>query len=233
MTKAMSNSRRFFKRWHKIIGLIVGLPMLVPVVTGLLLQFPQLLGPLLEVNTAITIDPLDPAHWIRGTNFGLHHSFDRGGSWMESPLMWSPGSIRKLVFASNEPNLVYALGAQALLVSHDSGRIWELLSLQLSQEAGWGEFLDISLGKNHQLLVRTEAGWAESNDKGLNWITQTAHSAEQDSRYSLIHDLHTGYWMGVAGPWAVTVTAAGTILLIVSGFLIVLNRRKNGAAKNG
>jgi len=227
MTKVVRSLRKKIFRWHKTIGLIIGLPMLLTVVTGVLLQYPQLFGPDPEITTAMAIDPLQPDHWLRGTNFGLHHSFDQGSTWQEAPLMWSPGSIQKLVFSLDNSPLVYALGQDALLVSHDSGRIWEMLQLELPAGTRWRELMDLCLVPDGTLIVLTKAGLAQSKDGGLSWSTQELTSQEPESKaLAFVHDLHTGYWMEAVGPGVITITAAGTTFLLFSGFLMVFLRKK-------
>ena len=229
MTKAVRSMRRKFLRWHKTIGLVVGIPLLVSVVTGLLLQYPELIFSEPETTLAITIDPLQPTHWIKGTDLGLYHSFDNGVSWQESPLMWSPGSIRKLVFSPDNSRTVYALGSEALLVSQDSGRIWDVVQMTLPEEMGWGEFVDLSLGQGGVLGILTRAGMILSEDGGQSWMVKNRAPAVPGAKVlGIIHDLHTGYWIGSLGAWSVTIIATGTLLLVCSGFVLVLLRRKRG-----
>ncbi len=229
MTKAVRFFRQKLLRWHKTIGIFIGLPMLVMGVTGVLLQYPQLFGPEPETTTAVIVDPLQPSHWLRGTNFGLYHSFDEGLTWQEAPLMWSPGSIRKLVFSPSNPSLVYALGRDALLVSHDSGRIWEMLPLKLPTGNLWFEFIDFSLGPDGTMVILTRAGWAQSGDNGLSWSATETNPPENDSKaLKFVHDLHTGYWINPVGPWTITFMAAGVVLMVFSGYLLMILRKKNG-----
>ncbi len=229
MTRAVRNLHKMIRRWHKTIGLIIGLPILLTVVTGVLLQYPQLFGPDSETTTAITVDPMQTDHWLRGTNFGLHHSFDQGLTWQEAPLMWSPGTIQKLVFSPIDSRLIYALGSDALLFSRDSGRIWEILHLNFPEDIGWQQFMDLNLGQDGTMIILTRGGLARSQDGGLSWSTKNWASDGQESHaLTFIHDLHTGFWIGTFGPWATTVTAAGTILLMCSGFLLVFLGKKNG-----
>ena len=229
MTRVERSLRKKFLRWHKTIGLAIGIPLLLSAVTGLLLQYPQLFFPKSETTFAITIDPVQPAHWLKGTDLGLYHSFDQGISWQESPLMWSPGSIRKLVFSPDNFQVVYALGSDGLLVSHDSGRVWEMVHLKLPDEFGWGEFLDLSLGQEGMLGLLTRSGMALSNDGGRSWTIQYRTPPVPGAKFlSLIHDLHTGYWIGPSGSWFVTIVAAGSLLLVCSGFILVVLRRKKG-----
>lgn len=232
MTKAVRSLRKKFLRWHKTIGLVIGIPLLLSVVTGLLLQYPQIFSPKSETIFAITIDPLQSTHWLKGTDLGLYHSFDQGMSWQESPLMWSPGSIRKLVFSPDNSQVVYALGSDGLLVSHDSGRVWEMVHLILPDEFGWGELLDLSLEKEGVFGLLTRSGMALSTDGGQSWTVQYRTPPVPGAKVlDLIHDLHTGYWIGPSGSWLVTIVAAGSLLLVCSGFTLVVLRRKKGSKK--
>ena len=233
MTKNVRNIRRKILAWHKVIGLIVGLPMIFTVVTGVLLQYPQLLGPATEITTAVVIDPQQATHWMRGSNFGLHHSFDQGLTWQEAPLMWSPGSIRRLVFSPTNPSQVYALGTDALLVSEDSGRIWELLEMRTSEKQTWEQLIDLSVEDDASLLVLTDIGFLRSPDLGQTWFAQNLNSGNsQSSAVTLVHNLHTGHWLEIAGPWSITATAVGGVLLVFSGFSLVMIKRKNGRKQN-
>jgi FAD:protein FMN transferase len=226
MTKPRAHIRKKLIRWHKTIGLVIGLPILFSVVTGVLLQFPQLFGPLEETTTAVAIDPRQPDHWLQGTNFGLHHSFDRGSTWQESPLMWSPGSIRKIVFSPRDSSLVYALGTNALLTSRDSGRIWEPVNLNLPAKNGWQDLVDFHLGPDGTMVLLTQAGLSKSQNNGLTWsVLDSPEKGNENQAQAIIHSLHTGHWMRTAGPWAITLIAAGVLVLVGSGFLLVILRK--------
>ncbi len=233
MTKIERKTRRKILEWHKGIGLILGLPLIFTVVTGIILQYPQVLERMPENTTAIVVDPQQPAHWLRGTNYGLYHSFDQGITWQEAPLMWSPGSIRRLVFSIQSPNRVYALGANALLVSEDSGRIWELLEFETNEAIVWDYFIDISLDENGDLLVLTNTGLLSKQNQSQEWFVQNLNPDKSNSNIiNLVHDLHTGHWFELAGPGAITATALGSIFLILSGFSLVTKKRKSERKRN-
>jgi photosystem II stability/assembly factor-like uncharacterized protein len=233
MTRSVRRLRMKILQGHKTLGLLVGIPLLFSAITGLLLQYPQLFESNPETTFAFTIDPLQPSHWLRGTDLGLYHSFDNGVTWQESPLMWSPGIFRKLIFSPDDSQVVYALGTDGLLVSNDSGRIWEMVKLILPEEFAWGEFLDLSLGHGGVIGILSRSGMALSKDGGLSWAVQYQTPLETGSKgFNFIHDLHTGYWVGSSGALFVTITAAGTLLLVCSGYILVFFRRTKGRLKH-
>lgn len=206
-------------RVHRWLGLAAGLLVLLATGTGLLLQFPDLLGPPSLEAMVFAADPLNENRWWRGTNFGVELSRDAGVSWREVPMLRPPADILRIVFAPDDGRTLYVLGADALVVSSDGGRIWAPLEPERPAGETWYEYQDLGVGAAGQVALFTAAGVLRSGDGGKSWeaLGWSTSNRERELR-QLVHDLHTGYWLGRTGSWIVSVGALALLALALSGF---------------
>jgi hypothetical protein len=225
--------RRGFRKVHTWLGLGAGLLVMVTTVSGLLLQYPGLLGePAVKVTT-LAVNPDRPDHLLRGTTAGLEVSGNGGLSWHEVPMLMPPGEIRRVLFDGPESSRVFVLGKDGLVRSDDGGRIWEPLYPDPGESAGWQQWVDLVLGADGSLMIVSEAGLQISGDGGLTWEERAMPTTvPENAALKLVHDLHTGYWAGPNGPKLVTLGALSLVILVLSGFYLGLVKR-NGKARNG
>ena len=217
-------SRRSLLKWHKWLGLVLFLPLLVVMITGGILLFPSLFAEPEDKAYTLALNPDNPEHWIRGTHSGLQHSFDAGQSWQEASLMYFPGPLRQIQYSSQEPGKVFALGQDALLVSGDHGRIWELVDLPAPPSFTLSPFLDLSIdAQGSPVLLREDGAILQHSSAGWTW---SEPSVVRPSTENFIHRLHTGAWLGSNSPWLMLATSSTTLVLLITGLVLVLVKKQ-------
>jgi len=127
--KQLKSRMRLSHRW---VGVAAAAVLLVTSATGVLLQHPSWLGPPGNPPLAVTVDPLDPDRMLRGTHWGVELSVDAGATWREIPMLAPPTDVTRIIFSPDDPLAVHALGADALVVSRDGGRIWQDIPVGIS-----------------------------------------------------------------------------------------------------
>jgi hypothetical protein len=221
--------RSFMRQFHLVLGLGAGLLVLVAAVTGVLLQYPHLLGPAPVEMTAFHALSGEEGHYLRGTSLGLEASLDGGGTWREVPMLMPPGPVRRIVADRDRPEVIFVLGRDGLVMSRDGGRIWEPMDPGAPLDHSWMQLVDLTLRADGNVDLITRGGFWRTMDGGQTW---RAHAVTPPSRSSgmrgLIHDLHTGYIWNRSGSWMVTAGAVALVLLVITGALLTLvsgNRR--------
>ncbi len=206
---------------HRALGVAAAVLVLGATGTGLLLQFPHLLGPPADPPGAFAADPNDADRWLRGTRYGIEISTDRGRSWRETPMLRPPGEVLRIAFAPDDANTVYVLGADGLVVSHDSGRIWESVVLPPPPAEAWLEPLDLSVGAAGRIALLSAGGVLRSGDGGDTWSDLPWPSRRPDrDLHRVVHELHTGYWLGNTGRAIVSAGAFALLVLTLSGLAL-------------
>ena len=129
-----------FRQAHKVLGLVGGVLILLSAISGILLQYPHLLGPPELRVTAYSSDTGHPGRPFRGTTLGLEVSEDSGKTWREVPMLMPPGEIRRILVSPDNPDWVLVLGSDGLVSSRDGGRIWEPLDPTVGSDHSWQVF---------------------------------------------------------------------------------------------
>lgn len=211
------------RRAHLVLGVLAGLFVLLAAATGLLLQYPGLLGAETVEVTALADVPGDGARFLRGTSEGLERSRDGGRSWEEVPMLLPPGPVRRIVA---DDSTIYVLGRDGIVVSRDAGRIWESLETGVDLPPRWTDPIDLVVEPGGAVVLMTGAGIRRSDDGGETWTAQEFPGTARRSRaYDLVHDLHTGWIAGSGGVRAVTVGAVCLLVLVATGFQIAWRSR--------
>jgi thiamine biosynthesis lipoprotein len=222
---------RIWRRGHLVMGLGASLLLIVTVVTGLLLLFPDVLGREPVRVTALLALPSAPdggqQTLLRGTTEGLERSTDGGTTWREVPMLLPPGPVRSLALHPERPEVVAVLGRDGAALSRDGGRIWEPLDPGELPGSLWLDRVDLAFGPGGNLDLATAGGFWRSGDLGATWAVHlwTATPAGNGLRRT-VHDLHTGYYWGRGGAWVVAGGGAALLLLTLSGLYLGLRRSR-------
>jgi hypothetical protein len=226
--KQLKSGMRLSHRW---VGIVAAAVLLVTSATGILLQHPSWLGPPVNPPLTVTVDPLDSRRMFRGTHWGVELSEDAGGTWREIPMLAPPTDVVRIIFTPDDPVVVHALGADALVVSRDGGRIWQDIPVGIS-DPGWrATFLDLAVAPGGALHLLTDEGLLTSRDEGKSWewTGDRDQSRTRDWR-RFVHDLHTGHLAGALGRRIVEFGALALLFITVSGVVLF---RRNGRSMRG
>ncbi|MBU2501585.1 hypothetical protein KJ682_09690 [bacterium] len=219
------------RRTHLALGLATGLLVLAAAVTGLLLQYPHLLGRTPVTMTAFVELPGREGCYLRGTDVGLQASQDGGATWDGVPMLMPPGPVLRIVLDPARPEVLYVLGRDGLVLSRDGGRIWEPLDPGPPPGPAWMALIDLSLHPDGTVDLVTGGGFWRTRDGAATWTAHPVTPPPMGSgMHRLVHDLHTGFIAGRAGQRVVTGGAAALVLLVITGFLLALGsrNRRNG-----
>lgn len=135
--------------------------------------------------TALAMLPSKPAIIYAGTNRGhILFSEDYGRSWRTITRL--TGAVKKLAVHPAGDNIIYAgLAGAGLAQSLDSGQNWKVLSQELAQFAGAGNFRDFVFTPTG-LIYGYGNGLLRSLDQGEHWVALPLISSGQDTNiYSL------------------------------------------------
>lgn len=217
--------RRLATRTHGGLGLVVSALLILTCGTGILLEFPQLLGPPPTEPRAFAVDPVAGGKWWRGSTHGLEYSTNTGESWSEAVMLRPPGSIIRITYAPDKPQTLYVLGSERLVFSRDRGRVWEPLEPPRPSGENWYSHLDLAVGRQGEVLLLTAAGLLYSKDAGQSWVSlPQSDDVSRLSLYALVHDLHTGRRLGTLGGWVISAVAVAAVLLVCTGIVLVFSR---------
>lgn len=218
--------RVHFRRFHRWVGGLAALFVVLLAATGILLNHPALTGGPSLRTTAIAINPRDPAHILKATPSGLFLSEDGGGMWEEIPA--DAADATDVVFAQGRPARAYAsLRDFGLIRSDDGGRVWEPVPLPFVPAAEGISILRVSPGPGDAVALLTSAGLLYTPDLGKTWSWRERHP--EDLR-AIVHQIHTGYFFSRYAFYLYDLAACALIALTVTG--LVIWGRKNGHAKN-
>jgi hypothetical protein len=221
--------RCLLRAWHRWLGAALALFVLVAGGTGLVLQHPHWLGaPAVEV-TALAADPRDPQRLLRGSGWGVEVSEDGGASWREAPMLQPPSAVQRIAFVPGVSDTVYVLGAATLLRSADGGRVWELLDLPRTSAGGPVRPRDLGVGTDGTLeLLAADGHWRRRPGEQWRRVSAAGNAEGRDWR-QLVRDLHTGRLFGATGRLAADLTAAGLLVLTITGLVLVTRGRRTRA----
>jgi len=215
------------KIWHRWLGAVAAVFLLVGAGTGFLLQHPDWLGPRDSTAEALAVDPSDPDRWLRGFRWGVEESTDGGATWRELPMLVPPEKVRRIHFVPGGNGRVFALSPDLLVTSADGGRVWEEIRFARKVLEPGTLLRDVAAKVDGTWLVLAEDGLLVSKDRGATWIRtgQPATTGGTDWR-QFVHDLHTGHVFGAPGRRVAEFSALAAIFLTLSGLFMMT--RRNG-----
>lgn len=210
-----------YRKLHRYfgVGTLVFLVMLA--LSGFLLNHPSLLGAPSERTLSFAVDPLDTQHLYRGTRSGLYASDDGGQSWYEVPMLFAAERAVDITFAPDNPDHIYvALEDLGLIRSTDGGIVWEQIPLGFVPLSKGVRLQRIGIGANKSLYLWTSGGLISSRDGGTTWASVGTPFQPGNDLYTLIHQIHTGYFFADWFVYLYDIAAWGLIILSFSGIII-------------
>jgi photosystem II stability/assembly factor-like uncharacterized protein len=189
--------------------------------SGFLLNHPSLLGAQPEHTLSFAVDPLDEMHLFRGTRSGLYGSDNGGRSWVEVPMLFAAERAVDIAFSPQNPDHIYVvLEDLGLIHSSDGGIVWEQIALGFVPIARGIRLLSMGVGPNESLYVWTSGGLLTSQDGGKTWASVGGATQPGFDFYTLVHQIHTGYFFADWFVYVYDAAACGMVLLSISGVLI-------------
>jgi len=226
--KQLKSGLRLSHRW---VGGLAALILLVAGVTGFLLQHPTWLGPPPNPTLSVSADPQVIGRLLRGTHWGVELSEDGGRSWRELPMLAPPTDVERIIFGPDNPLMIHALGADALVGSDDGGRIWQDIPVSAIGLGPEVTFLDLTAGPGGSLHLLTDVGLLTSLDGGITWALAGPIDGSPSRNWRrLIHDIHTGHLVGVVGRRVTEAGALALLFITVTGLILF---RRNGRSARG
>ena len=213
--------RGSFGRLHRYLGgLVAGLVLLLAA-TGVLLNHPELLGAPSERTLSFGADPLDPKHLLRGTRSGLYRSVDGGNAWSEVPMLFPAEKAVDIAFVPERPEVIYVvLQDLGLIRSADGGIVWEDLPLGFSPLAEGIRLERLGVSADGKLALWTSAGLFAGDETGEGWRKVGNRVAEGMDYYTIVHQIHTGYFFSHWFLYLYDATAVAVAILVITGILI-------------
>jgi len=209
------------RKLHRYIGVGVLIFLVVLALSGFLLNHPALLGAPSERTLSFAVDPLDAQHLYRGTRTGLYASDDGGKSWYEVPMLFAAERAVDISFAPDNPEHIYvALEDLGLIRSTDGGIVWEQIPLGFMPLAEGVRLQRIGVGTQSQLHLWTSGGLLTSPDGGTTWSMVGTTFNPGNDLYTIIHQIHTGYFFADWFVYLYDITAWGVVILSISGIVI-------------
>ena len=211
----------FFRKLHRYVGIGTLIFLSLLAISGFLLNHPSLLGAPSERTLSFAVDPLDSQHLYRGTRSALYSSENGGNSWTEVPMLFAAEYAVDIAYAPDNPNHIYvALEHLGLIRSTDGGIVWEQVPLGFVPLAEGLHLQRMSIGSVQNLNLWTSGGLLTSSDAGKTWASIGQPLKPGRDLYTLMHQIHTGYFFT---PWFVYLydcAAWGLIGLSISGLII-------------
>lgn len=230
---------QLLRRLHRITGVVVALPVILLVITGIPLQFTTTLS---LGHTWV------PWNWVLdsyGISAPQQASHSNGVTqlaqavWINGHRLSSQSALRGALRES-EFTLV-AFSEQLLLVPAEADVPAETLAAPASIYA-------LGRGDNNSWLLDTEQGVLRSADFGASWqphqpepqatdwteVIQQPATTRQQQQYRReklswerwLQDLHSGRFFGAAGEWLMTLASAALVLLSLTGLIVWLRMQR-------
>lgn len=186
---------RVFHRW---LGIVLALPLLILAVTGALLTRPDVF-PVREKITAYVVSPKDVRFHVKADGMGLWRSFD-GGKTFEP---WEfPGGVSEpaaaLAFTPEGTRLFVAF-AEAGVFEAQELLYWEAVPLPFSPVVDRSLLEDVRAASADHLVLRTcNAVWEGKREK-KEWHWTLREKFAREDLYRVLHAWHTGWVFGPLG----------------------------------
>lgn len=216
------------RQFHRIVGLLSALFLVVICLTGIALQHWSLFSkpdsvsesPFVDKNTDLVLG--DDGFVLVSTTAGVYRSSDGGNVFTPVVFPQSLGTIRSLAVHGD---MVLVAGKQAVvLISYDKGMLWERISLPESIFE-----LDILRYDGRTLHVVGNSGYWQSlwpSETGFPVWTCLDANVAHSTLYQTVLGIHSGYVGGSALVWLYTAAGIGLLGLIVTGLWIYPRRRR-------
>jgi len=216
------------RQFHRIVGLLSALFLVVICLTGIVLQHWSLFSkpdispasPFVNENTDLALGKNGLVFVSTATD--VYRSVDGGKSFAPVVFPQSLGTIRALAVHGD---VVVAAGKQAVvLISYDSGNLWERISLPESIFE-----LDVLRYDGRTLHVVGNSGYWQAvwpSETGFPLWTCLDANAARSTVYQTVLGIHSGYVGGSALVWLYTAAGIGLLGLIATGLWIYPRRRR-------
>jgi len=206
------------KTLHRWIGFGSAAVLLLACLTGWALSHPARLFPELRREPLIVLThPRDAKVLWRVAREALLRSEDRGEHWAEMNVDMPVGPVFMGSDASGR-TLVLAGRWGEMIRSTDGGTVWGRIEPPMDFQAEGVKVRSLSVAADGGLFLQTSRGLWHTADGGRRW-NPTGEPPER-SLYSVILDLHTGYFFGTWFVWALDFGVISLIILIGSGIFI-------------
>ncbi|MGV3525139.1 MAG: PepSY domain-containing protein [Candidatus Sericytochromatia bacterium] len=226
--------KRLLRRWHKWVGMVSCVFMLLVSGTALALNHRSLwlkpagsaTGFALQDALSWAADPFVNGHLLASDNHHLWRSRNGGQNWEEVQLYVPAEQVSGIAFDPAMRDRVWvALRNAGVFVSEDGGEIWEELeTLPFSPVAG--EAIVSLVAGPQELQVRSSQGLYTYAAVSQTWRQQRLKGASHRlSAQDLIWQLHTGQVFGSWGVYLYDLVAFSLILLSLSGLALGLRRK--------
>lgn len=125
------------------------------------------LDPRGQTITSVNVDPDDPSRIYASTNEGgVLFSADAGNTWSIRTTI-SPG-IQRIILDPKNSRILYAILAQGIMKSFDSGATWISLNADLEKWPG-AKIIHTFVSSLNTILLGTNYGLLQSTNGGINW----------------------------------------------------------------
>ena len=216
-----------FRKIHRYTGLVALIFLIVLALSGLLLHHPFLLGASPEQTLSLAVDPQNARHLFKGTPSGLFASDDGGQSWSEVPMLFAAEKAIDIAYAPDNSNHIYvALEDMGLIRSTDGGIIWEEVPLGFVPLAEGVRLQQLTVGPAGTIHLWTSGGHMASTNSGQTWTPIGQSRLPGRDFYTLIHQIHTGYFFTSWFYYLYDIAAIGLVFLAISGLYIWLRAGK-------
>lgn len=226
--------KRLLRRWHKWVGIVSCVFMLLVSGTALALNHrgvwlkPAGIATNFVLQDAISwaADPFVTGHLLASDSHHLWRSRNGGQSWEEVQLYVPAEQVSGIAFdPAVRDRLWVALRNAGVFVSEDGGEIWEeLATLPFSPVAG--EAIISLVAGPQELQVRSSQGLYTYAAAAQTWRQQRLSGASSRlSTQDLIWQLHTGQFFGSWGVYLYDLVALSLIALSLSGLALGLRRK--------
>lgn len=214
----------WWKRIHNWFGLSSAIFLVVLLVTGILLNHPDVMKD--DSLEAVAVDPNQKDRMLVGKKDGLYVSEDSGKTWQEVPMLFPPQEVVDVQFSPIHAQQVYVLERWGrIYASLDGGKVWKNIRIPLDPQVEGIELKKISIGAQNQMVLLTSHGYLTSADGGETWDESFLDKKQQPVR-RLIKTLHNGYFFGPRFVWLYDFSAIALLILIITGIYLWYIGRK-------
>lgn len=215
--------------FHRWLGLVSGLLILVPAVTaiamnhrgGILTPDAPPSGPFDQYVICLAAHPRDARRVYIGTSDGLFQSNDGGRTFTEMTLPVRVRQLNSIAFDAQD-RMYVSLHQGGVLVSEDDGHTFKRAAPVAERQIS-----AMAVAPDGSLLVASPEGLRRLDGTSSTLYPRPpSRKAARSAWLRLAYDLHDGQFWGEWGVWITDATAGATILLVVSGALIFVRGRR-------
>ena len=126
----------------------------------------------------------------------------------------------------NPDHIYVVLEDLGLIRSTDGGIVWEQVGLGFMPLAEGVRLQRIGIGSTQNLNLWTSGGLLTSSNGGKTWASVAQSTEPGRDLYTIIHQIHTGYFFADWFVYLYDIAAWGLIGLSISGLVIWWRTRK-------